>query len=111
MPTGEDDSARRAGQGRFDATGKLPCAQQPGLPSSPCDFGAARAGGGYATVVITRPDGRTRAIFFRMGRAIGADTSQADSMPAFAAVRDGETYRIRVGTERYEIPRAVVLGP
>ncbi len=32
-------------------------------------------------------------------------------MPAFAAVRDGETYRIRVGTERYEIPRAVVLGP
>jgi heat shock protein HslJ len=111
VPTGEDDSALRAGQGRFDASGKLPCAQQPGLPLSPCDFGAARAGGGYATVVVTRPDGRTRAIFFRLGRAIGADTSQADGMPAFAAVRDGETYRIRVGTERYEIPRAVVLGP
>jgi heat shock protein HslJ len=110
VPTGADDSALRAGQGRFDATGKLPCAQQPGLPPSPCDFGAARAGGGYATVVVTRPDGRSRAIFFRLGRAIGADTSQADGMPPFAAVRDGDTYRIRVGTERYEVPRDVVSG-
>jgi heat shock protein HslJ len=110
VPTGEDDSALRAGQGRFDVTGKLPCAQQAGLPLSPCEFGAARAGGGYTTVVVTRPDGRTRAIFFRLGRAIGADTSQADGMPPFAAVRDGDTYRIRVGAERYEVPRDVVLG-
>jgi heat shock protein HslJ len=111
VPTGEDDSALRAGQGRFDATGKLPCAQRAGLALSPCDFGAARAGGGYATVVVTRPEGRTRAIYFRLGRALGADTSQADGMPPFATVRDGETYRIRVGAERYEIPRSVVLGP
>lgn len=110
VPTGEDDSALRAGQGRFDATGKLPCAQQAGLPLAPCDFGAARAGGGDATVVVTRPDGRTRAIHFRLGRAIGADTSQADGMPPFAAVRDGDTYRIRVGAERYEVPRDLVLG-
>jgi len=32
-----------------------------------CEFGVARAGGRYATVVIKKSDDRTRAIFFRMG--------------------------------------------
>lgn len=68
---GPDDSALRAGQGRFDATGKIPCAQSAGQPMMQCPFGVARAGGGYATVVIKKPDGRTRAIFFRMGKPIG----------------------------------------
>ena len=43
-----------------------------------CEFGVALAGGGYATVVIKKPDGRSRAIFFRMGRPVGADTSEAE---------------------------------
>lgn len=38
----------------------------------------AGAGGSYATVVVRKPDRRNRAIFFRMGRPLGADTSQAD---------------------------------
>ncbi len=54
---GPDDSALRAGQGDFDATGQIPCAQYAGQPMSQCDFGVARAGGGYATVAVTRPDG------------------------------------------------------
>jgi len=111
VPTGDDDSALRAGQGQFDSTGTVPCAQRASQPLAACAFGVARAGGGFATVVVTRPDGLTRAIYFRLGRAIGADTSQADGYPAFAAVRDGESCRIRVGAERYEIPRSVVLGP
>jgi len=74
-----------------------------------CAFGVARAGGGYATVVITRPDGRTRAIFFRMGIAIGAATSAADPGD-FSALREGDLALIRVGVERYEIPDAVTLG-
>jgi len=45
----------------------LPCARSIGQPVSQCEFGVARAGGGYATVVIKKPDGRTRTIFFRMG--------------------------------------------
>ena len=108
--TGEDDSALRAGEGKFDATGKVPCAQHAGQPMTQCDFGVARAGGGYATVVITLPDGRKRAIFFRMGIAIGADTSQADGYPQFSATKDEDLNTIKVGTERYEIPDAVVLG-
>lgn len=75
-----------------------------------CDFGVARAGGGYATVVITRPDGRQRAIYFRMGVAIGADTSEADGYSEFNAAKDDDLSVIKVGSERYEIPDAVVLG-
>ncbi|MFM7674225.1 MAG: META domain-containing protein [Synechococcus sp.] len=107
---GPDDSALRAGQGQFDATGPLPCAFAASQPMGSCRFGVARAGGGYATVVITRPGGRTRAIFFRMGRAIGADTSESEGAKPFAATREGDLTRIRIGEERYEIPDAVVLG-
>jgi hypothetical protein len=110
VATGPDDSALRAGQGRFDATGPMPCAQHAGQPMGQCEFGVARAGGGYCTVVVTRPDGRKRAIYFRMGRPIGADTSQADGYPAFRARRQGGLYRIEVGDERYEIADAVVFG-
>jgi len=106
---GPDDSALRAGQGKFDATGNIPCAQSVGKPMMQCEFGVARAGGGYATVVIKRPDGRTRAIYFRMGKPLGADTSEADP-GKFSATRKGDLNFIRIGNERYEIPDAVVLG-
>jgi heat shock protein HslJ len=107
---GPDDSALRAGQGQFDATGPIPCAQHAGQPMGQCEFGVARAGGGYSTVVVKRPDGRQRIIFFRMGRPIGADTSQADGYPEIRATKEGDLNLIRIGDERYEIPDAVVLG-
>jgi hypothetical protein len=59
--------------------------------------------------VITRPDGRKRAVFFRMGIPIGADTSEADP-GEFSATRDSDLNLIRVGSERYEIPDAAILG-
>jgi heat shock protein HslJ len=107
---GPDDSALRAGQGQFDATGPLPCAFAAGQPMGQCEFGVARAGGGYATVVVRKPDGRTRTIYFRMGRPIGADLSQADGSPHFRATRRGDLYEIEAGNERYEIIEAVVFG-
>jgi hypothetical protein len=110
VATGPDMSALRAGQGDFDATGQIPCAQSPGQPMGQCDFGVARAGGGSATVVVTRPDGTARAIFFSNGTAIGADTSEAGGGGAFSADRESDLNLIRVGDERYEIPDAVVLG-
>lgn len=106
---GPDDSALRAGQGQFDATGNISCANHLGQPMTECEFGVARVGGGYATVVIKKPDGYTRAIFFRMGRPIGADTSEADPGD-FSATREADLHIIRVGDERYEIPDAVPLG-
>ena len=110
VATGPDNSAFRAGQSDFDATGQIPCGQYSGQPMTECEFGVARAGGGYATVAIRKPDGHTRAIFFRMGKPIGADTSEADGYPEFGATKENDLHLIRVGNERYEIPDAVVLG-
>lgn len=107
---GPDDSALRAGQGEFDATSQVPCAQELGQPMTRCEMGVARHGGGYATVVITKPDGMKRALFFRMGKAIGADTSEADYAGPFSVIVENDLYLIRVGKERYEIPYAVVFG-
>ena len=75
-----------------------------------CDFGVARAGGGYATVVVTKPDGMKRAIYFRSGTAIGADTSEADGYHEFRTEKESDLHLIRVGPERYEIPDGVILG-
>ena len=75
-----------------------------------CDFGVARAGGGTAAVVVTRPDGRKRFIFFEQGKATGADLSQADGNMAFRASKQADLYVIQAGNERYEIPEAVVFG-
>jgi heat shock protein HslJ len=107
---GPDDSALRAGQGQFDASGPLACAFGAGRPMRQCEFGVARAGGGYATVVVRKPDGHSRAIFFRMGKPVGADTSQADGYSEFRATRASGMHRIRIGNERYEIPDAVIFG-
>lgn len=110
VATGPDNSALRAGRGDFDATGKIPCAQAEGQPMGQCDFGVARHGGGFATVVVTKGDGVDRALFFRRGVATGADTSEADGFREFSVTREGDLYRIRVGPERYEVPEAVVFG-
>lgn len=110
VATGPDDSALRAGRGDFDARGTLPCARTAGQPTHACRFAVARAGGGYATVVITHPDGRKRAIFFRAGIPVGADTSEADGYHDFRARKESDLHVIRVGPERYEVVDAVVLG-
>ncbi len=108
---GLDDSAQRAGEGEFDATGNLPCAQASGQPMGQCAFGVARAGGGYATVVVTRPDGIDRIIFFQMGLPMGFNYSQAEGdMGEFEVDKDGDLNHVRIGDERYEIPDAVILG-
>jgi hypothetical protein len=104
------DPVERAGAGKFDATGRIPCAQAKGQPMGQCDFGVARAGGGTAAVVVTRPDGRKRFIFFEKGKATGADLSQADGNMAFRASKQADLYVIQAGDERYEIPEAVIVG-
>ncbi len=104
------NTIERAGAGKFDATGKIPCAQAKGQPMGQCDFGVARGGGGTATVAVTLPDGRKRTIFFERGKPTGADLSQADGNMAFRATKAANLYKIDAGNERYEIPEAVVFG-
>lgn len=110
MITGNDDSAYRAGQGDFDAKGKIPCAAVSGQPMQQCDFVVARSGPGYATVIVTKPDGMTRSIYFRMGNAIGAVSNEADYPGEFIARKDSDLNLIELGVERFAIPDAVVLG-
>lgn len=58
---------------------------------------------------MTKPDGRTRSIFFEKGNATGYDMSQADR-GEFSAAKQGDLNVIRIGAERYEIPDAVISG-
>jgi hypothetical protein len=110
----EDDklveASARASQGKFNATGKIPCAQAKGQPMGQCEFGVARAGGGTAAVAVTRPDGRQRVIFFKAGKAVAADLSQADGNMSFSVAKEADLYMIRAGNERYEIPEAAIYG-
>ena len=103
-------ATERAGAGKFNATGQLPCARSKGQPMGQCQMGVARAGGGTATVVVTHPDGRKRFIFFEKGKAIGADLSQADGNMNFRSTKRGDVYTIEAGDERYEIVEAFVVG-
>ena len=109
-PASGQDPTERAGAGLFDATGSIPCAQANGQPMGSCRYGVARAGGGTATVAVTRPDGRKRMIFFEKGKASGADLSQADGNMEFRATKQADLYTIQAGSERYEIPEAVLTG-
>ena len=103
---GPDDSALRAGQGEFDATGSVSCSTNGQAPGQ-CGFGVARAGGGYATLVLTKPDGSKRAIYFRLGKPIGSDDV---SGAEFKASKQADLYIIQVGDERFEVPEAAIFG-
>lgn len=107
---GSMSSSERAGMGEADATGRIPCAQYDGQPMRQCNFRVTRETGGTATVVVTKPDGVTRALFFENGRFLSADTSQADGYPEYRATRRGDLTMVTVGEERYEIPDAVIYG-
>lgn len=102
------DDAKVAGT-NYHATGSIPCSMGGGQPTGSCPFGVQREGNGSGTVTVTKPDGRTRNIFFDDGRATGADSSQADP-GAFSASKQSDLNIIRIGAERYEIPDAVIYG-
>ncbi|SEA99122.1 SH3 domain-containing protein [Rubrimonas cliftonensis] len=105
-----ESAAARAGRGAFDATGAIPCRQYAGELTAQCDFGVARGHGGEATLIVMRPEGTTRALFFENGVFLSADASQADGYPDYAATREGDLFVITVGEERYEAPDSAVFG-
>jgi len=59
----------------YHATANVPCSMGGGAPTGSCPAGVKRQGGGTAEVTVTKPDGRTRTIFFANGRATGYDQS------------------------------------
>ena len=103
-------ASERAGQGQFDARGPVKCAEHAGQPMRQCQAAVARDPGGTATVVITRPDGRKRFVFFENGNPLSADLSQADGNMEFRGSKRGDVYYIQAGNERYEIVEAFIFG-
>jgi hypothetical protein len=93
----------------YHATGNIDCSMGDGQPRVSCAFGVKREGGGTGMVTVTKPDGRTRTIFFDKGKATGYDQSQADT-GKFKAEKQGDLYIIHIGPERYEIFEAVIFG-
>lgn len=102
--------SERAGQGVADARTVVNCAMKANAPMTQCQATVTRDPGGMATVMVTRPDGRKRAIFFENGKPLGADLSQADGSQHFRGTKKGDVYFIEAGHERYEIVEAVVFG-
>jgi len=92
----------------YHATGEIPCVAS-GQARGSCRFGVVREGGGSGIVTLTKPDGRSRAVFFDKGKVTGYDASQSDR-GGFSAERQGDTTTVRIGDEIYEIPDAVIFG-
>lgn len=89
-----------------EATGQVPCSTAAGQPTGQCDFRVSRGQGGNASIWVSLPQGGERYIEFRNGEPI---TSQANLEVIYEKLND--LYLIRMGgSERYEIPEAVVYG-
>ena len=93
----------------YHATGKIPCAMSVSQPTGSCAFGVLRKGNGSGSVTVTKPNGRTRIIFFENGTVTGYDMSQAEP-GEFRAKKQSDLTIILIGQERYEIPDAVLFG-
>ncbi len=93
----------------FNATGNIPCSMGKGEPTRNCPFGVVRRGNGDADVQVTLSNGIVRFIYFQNGQAVGYDRSQADP-GEFRASKESDMYIIHIGSERYEIPEAVIYG-
>ncbi|WP_265564442.1 hypothetical protein [Sphingomicrobium arenosum] len=98
----------------YNATAPVRCGFANAAPNRECNAGVKRRWGddGTTLVEVTKPDGRTRAIFFRGTTPYGADSAQADGSAGwdFDVERKGDTNVIRYGPETYVIVDAFVVG-
>lgn len=93
----------------YHATAEVTCFMGARAPARSCPAGVKRRGFGSAMVTVTKPDGRTRTIFFEKGRATGYDVNESDPGKFSASKRDDLSI-ISIGEERYEIPDALPFG-
>ncbi len=98
----------------YDATAAAPCGLEGAAPTVNCPAGVKRNWGedGTTLVEITKPDGRTRAIYFRGSTPFGADSAEADGSAGwdFEFSREGDEITVRFGPETYIISDAFVTG-
>lgn len=90
----------------YSATASIRCVAEPDKPMTMCKAGVKRSGNGGGTVHVSTPDGGSRVITFRNGKAV-----QSDSNAGIYTERRGDTTIVRIGTvEVYEIPDAFIIG-
>lgn len=97
----------------YNATATIECAGYRNQPEGRCPAGVKRnREGGMTLVEVTWPDGGRRTLFFKSGRGVTADTSQADGSAAFpvTGTRKDDVTTVRIGPERYVIPDAFLVG-
>jgi hypothetical protein len=103
------DDAKVAGT-NFNATGNVPCARARSQPMGTCKFGVERDGEGMGMLTIFWPDGGNRVILFEENRPVRYDQSEADGDARMIVDKDGDLYKISIGTERFEIPEVAIVG-
>ena len=97
----------------YHATAQVRCEGYQGAAPGLCDAGVVRGLDTGPYVEVQLPDGRQRTIFFNPdGSFLTFSTAEADGTAAMATEsrREGDTTIAILGTERYEIPDAFVLG-
>jgi len=98
----------------YNATAPIPCGFEGKAPTQSCNAGVKRRWGedGTTLVEVTKPDGRTRAIFVRGTEPYGADSAQSDGSAGwdFKTTRDGDRVTIKYGPETYVIVDAFTEG-
>jgi hypothetical protein len=110
IPLGPNESAHRARKGDFDASQTIRCAQIRGQELTTCTAGAARAGGGDATLVATFSNGFARTLYFVHGEFVRANTTMSGvGTDTDWEIIDG-LHLIRVDDQRFELPDALIFG-
>jgi len=97
----------------YNATAAIECAGYRGAAAGRCPAGVKRnREDGITTVEVKWPQGGSRAIMFKDGKVLTADTNEADGSARFAvkSERTGDVTTVRIGPERYVIPDAFVTG-
>ena len=89
----------------FDATGRVTCSIPAGAAPASCPFGVIRQGPGNAGVWITLPDREVQQLLFEGGALVTGSPAQT-----FTADREGDTFIVNFGPNRFEVPDAVIFG-
>ncbi len=75
-----------------------------------CRFGVNRAGNGNGTITVSWPDGGNRVIFFEAGTPAYFDKAEADGNARMTVGKEADLFTVRIGSQRFEIPEAVISG-
>ncbi|WP_146030523.1 hypothetical protein [Pseudovibrio exalbescens] len=95
----------------FHATGILRCRLGNTTKTDACPFGVIRRGGGTATVVVTKPDLKTRGLYFENGEFTRGDAfDPINDGEEQSAVRNGDETTVRLGLDQFFVPDVVLYG-